>query len=106
CLVCSTFFRRWLTEQGENPDALELNDREQDLVALGRQLARDSHGVPDALFARLSAWLTEEHIVTITAFGGLLIAPDVFNNALQVDLDDYLQPFGKPKGSVQEPTPR
>src|ERR1043165_2100330 len=28
CLICSTFFRRWLTEQGENPDALVLSPRE------------------------------------------------------------------------------
>src|SRR4051812_2256877 len=27
CLVCSTFFRRWLSEQGENPDALALSGR-------------------------------------------------------------------------------
>src|SRR5581483_12330864 len=24
CLVCSTFFRRWLEESGEDPDALRL----------------------------------------------------------------------------------
>ena len=29
----------------------------------------------------------------LTAFGGLMIATNVFNNALQVELDDYLQPF-------------
>jgi alkylhydroperoxidase family enzyme len=99
CLVCSTFFRRWLTEQGDDPDALQLNDRERILVEYGRQLALDAHGVSDALFARLSGWLTEEQIVTITAFGGLMIATNVFNNALQVDLDDYLHPFRKPQAT-------
>ncbi|MGD9723660.1 MAG: carboxymuconolactone decarboxylase family protein [Pirellulales bacterium] len=93
CLVCSTFFRRWLTEQGEDPDALQLNDREQDIVDYGRQLARDAHGVSDALFSRLSTWLDAEPLVALTAFGGMMIATNVFNNALQVNLDDYLQPF-------------
>ncbi|HEX3725883.1 MAG TPA: hypothetical protein VHV08_06555 [Pirellulales bacterium] len=93
CLVCSTFFRRWLTEQGENPDSLALSAHEQDLVEYGKQLARDAHGISDALFARLSNWLSAEQIVALTAFGGLMIATNVFNNALQIDLDDYLHAF-------------
>ncbi len=93
CLICSTFFRRWLSEQGENPDALVLNDREQALVEFGRQLVVDAHKVSDQLFARLASWLTPDQIVALTAFGGMMIATNIFNNALQVDLDDYLQPF-------------
>jgi alkylhydroperoxidase family enzyme len=93
CLICSTFFRRWLAEQGENPDQLILDEQEQTLVDYGRQLVVDANRVSDALYAKLAAWLTPEQIVNLTAFGGLMIATNVFNNALQVDLDDYLQPF-------------
>ena len=100
CLICSTFFRRWLTEQGEDPDALDLDPREQAVVEYGRQLARDAHGVSDALFARLSGWLGPDEMVALTAFGGMMIATNVFNNALGVDLDDYLQPFRKPAGEL------
>jgi alkylhydroperoxidase family enzyme len=104
CLVCSTFFRRWLVEQGENPDAPLLDEREQAIVDYGRQLARDAHGVSQRLFARLAQWLTPEQIVALTAFGGLMIATNVFNNALQVDLDDYLQPFQRPADHVHRST--
>jgi alkylhydroperoxidase family enzyme len=103
CLVCTTFFRRWLAEQGDNPDAVSLNERERDLVAFGRQLVRDAHGVSDALFARLAAWLSPDQLVALTAFGGMMIATNVFNNALQVDLDAYLQPFRKPASSPAPP---
>jgi alkylhydroperoxidase family enzyme len=95
CLICSTFFRRWLTEQGENPDALKLDERERDIEAYGRQLVKNAHLVPDELFARLRSWLSEEQLVALTAFGGMMIATNIFNNAIQVDLDDYLQPFRK-----------
>ena len=95
CLICSTFFRRWLTEAGEDPDRLRLDDREQALVEFGRQLARDANGVSDELYGRLARFLQPEQIVALTAFGGLMIATNVFNNALKVDLDDYLQPFRK-----------
>lgn len=95
CLICSTFFRRWLRESGADPDLLQLEDRERALVAFGRQLARDANGVSDTLYADLAHHFTPEQIVTLTAFGGLMIATNIFNNALKVDLDEYLVPFRK-----------
>jgi alkylhydroperoxidase family enzyme len=95
CLICSTFFRRLLAEAGENPDALVLDDREQTVAEYGRQLARDPNGVSDELYGNLARYFQPAQIVTLTAFGGLMIATNVFNNALRVDLDDYLQPFRK-----------
>jgi hypothetical protein len=93
CIVCSTFFRRLLIESGEDPAALSLDDWEQTVVEYGQQLATDPIGVSDALFSRLSARLEPEQIVALTAFGGLMVATNLFNNALKVDLDDYLLPY-------------
>jgi alkylhydroperoxidase family enzyme len=95
CLICSTFFRRWLIESGDDPDAPALNEREQTLIEFGRQLARDANAVSDDLFARLRSFLEPAQLVTLTAFGGLMIATNVFNNALRVDLDEYLFPYRK-----------
>jgi alkylhydroperoxidase family enzyme len=95
CLVCSTFFRRILIDSGEDPNDLQLDDWEQTVVAFGRQLAVDPHGVSDELYARLAARLRPEQIVALTAFGGLMVATNLFNNALRVDLDDYLEPYRK-----------
>ncbi len=95
CLICSTFFRRMLVAAGEDPDALHLDERDEIVVAYARQLARDPNGVTDELFARLAHFFQPEQIVALTAFGGLMIATNVFNNALRVDLDEYLWPFRK-----------
>jgi alkylhydroperoxidase family enzyme len=95
CLICSTFFRRILIEVGENPDQLRFDGREQAVVDYGRQLARDANQVGDELFDRLSAYFAPAQVVALTAFGGLMIATNVFNNALQVDLDEYLHPYRK-----------
>ena len=95
CLVCSTFFRRLLIDAGENPDSLQLDAWEQTIVAYGRQLAVDPHGVSDELFGRLADRLEPDQIVALTAFGGLMVATNLFNNALQVDLDDYLLSYRK-----------
>ena len=37
CLICSTFFRRILIEAGEDPDELELDEREEAVVEFGRR---------------------------------------------------------------------
>jgi alkylhydroperoxidase family enzyme len=95
CLICSTFFRRLLIESGEDPAALKLDDWEQTVVDYGQQLAADPNAVSDALFSRLSARLDPSQIVALTAFGGLMVATNLFNNALQLDLDDYLLPYRK-----------
>jgi len=95
CLVCSTFFRRILIDAGEDPGHLQLDDWEQTIVAFGRQLAVDPHGVSDELFDRLAARLQPDQIVALTAFGGLMVATNLFNNALRVDLDEYLEPYRK-----------
>ena len=97
CLVCSTFFRRILIEWGEDPESLVLDDWERTVVEYGRQLAIDPHGVSDELFARLAARLRPDQIVTLTAFGGLMVATNLFNNALRVDLDDYLLRYRRDK---------
>src|SRR5260370_15907010 len=41
CLICSTFFRRLLIDDRENPDDLRLDERERTVVEHGPQLARD-----------------------------------------------------------------
>lgn len=93
CLICSTFFRRMLIEAGEKPDHLALDEREQAVVDYGRQLARDANGVSDELYGRLARFLEPAQMVALTAFGGMMIATNIFNNALRVDLDEYLQPY-------------
>ncbi len=89
CLVCSTFFRRILIEWGEDPEQPKLDEWEQTVLTYGRQLAIDPHAVSDAIFGRLAARLKSDEIVVLTAFAGLMVATNLFNNALQVDLDDF-----------------
>ncbi|MDQ3138526.1 MAG: hypothetical protein M3Q93_13195 [Gemmatimonadota bacterium] len=99
CLICSTFFRRLLAESGEDPDALVLDDRDRVVVTYGRQLGRDAHGVSDAMYAELIRLFTPAQIVALTAFGAIMFATNVFNNALRVDLDGYLEPFRATAGA-------
>jgi alkylhydroperoxidase family enzyme len=93
CLVCSTFFRRILAEAGEDPDDLRLDERERAVVDYGRQLAADPNAVSDELYDLLAGSFAPEQLVALTAFGGMMVATNLFNNALRVDLDEYLLPY-------------
>jgi alkylhydroperoxidase family enzyme len=93
CLICSTFFRRILVEAGEDPDDLHLDGRERVVVDDGCQLATDPNAVSDELYDRLAGCFSPEQVVALTAFGGLMVATNLFNNALRVDLDEYLVPY-------------
>jgi hypothetical protein len=93
CLICSTFFRRLLIDAGEDPSALKLDEFDELIVDLGRRLAADPHSVDDELHAALSARLTSPQIVTLIAFGAIMVATNVFNDAMGVELDDYLERY-------------
>ena len=95
CLVCSTFFRRILIDAGENPDDFALDAREQAVVDFARHLAKPLARVPGDVYARVAALFAEEQLVALTAFGAMMAATNIFNNALDVDLDGYLEPYRK-----------
>jgi alkylhydroperoxidase family enzyme len=95
CLICSTFFRRLLIDAGADPDSFTLNGRETLVAEFGRQLAQPHACVSDDLFDRLSAAFTDEQIVALTAFGAMMVATNIINNALEVPFDDYLDPYKK-----------
>src|SRR5690242_6827068 len=66
CLICSTFFRRILIDWGEDPDALATDELDELIMAFGRQLAIDAHGVGDDLWEPLAALFDEAQLVALT----------------------------------------
>ncbi len=105
CLVCSTYFRRALRESGEDPDNFSLDERERVVVEFGRCLAKPFGRVPESLYAELATYFTDKQIVALTAFGALMVATNVFNNALETELDGYLDPYRKEQAAPAEGAP-
>ena len=91
CLICSTFFRKILKDSGiTDIENFQLTPQQRLLTDYGRALVNDPHHIGDALFSRLKALFHEEQIVLLTAFGAIMAATNLINNALQVPLDGYL----------------
>jgi hypothetical protein len=93
CLICTTFMRRILINWGENPNQLSLDEKGEVLVEFGRTLVRPANRVPDELHQRLAGLFSSEQMVALTAFASLMVATNMINNILEVDLDEYLYEF-------------
>ncbi len=95
CLICSTFFRKILRDSGYDPDKLELDYIEELLLKYGKACVINPANINEELFSRMKTCFSEEQIVLLTAFAGMMIATNLINNALNVDLDDYLELYTK-----------
>ncbi|MCC8022357.1 MAG: hypothetical protein LIO46_01020 [Clostridiales bacterium] len=93
CLICSMFFKKILDDLDIDIRSFQFTQEEQDLVDYGQGLVRDPAHIPPELFDRLKARYTEEQLVALTAFGSMMIATNLINTALHVELDDYLVPY-------------
>ena len=104
CLICTTYMRRILIEWGENPNELKLDARGEVLVEFGRALSRHGNRVPDELYQKLAGFFSPPQIVALTGFAALMVATNIINNVLEVDLDEYLYEYKKPATAVKHGT--
>ncbi|THF62124.1 hypothetical protein [Pseudothauera rhizosphaerae] len=95
CLVCSTFFRRLLIDKGIPPEAFVPTEEEQLLQSLARTFLANGHGVDADAWRRLAERHDTRTLVLLIAFGGLMVANNLFNNLLDVPLDEYLYDYRK-----------
>ncbi len=95
CLICSTFFAQILDEWNIDFEAFHFTEEETAVIDFGRALVSSPHDIPDELFGRLKQFYNEEQIIALTAFGSMMIATNLINTALKVELDEELIPYSK-----------
>lgn len=99
-IVGTTFMRRALIESGDNPDAPTPNDAEALLLEFGTTIATDPKTVPQSIWDGLKAHYTDKTLVDLVAFAGIMIATNVFTDAVGTEIDSelaaYLAPVSAP----------
>lgn len=95
CLVCSTFFRRILIDEGDDPDHLVLTSTEQLLWDLGQAIVLDSAHVNESIYERLNQRFNQKEVIQLMAFAGQMIATNEFVSMAKVDLDVVLYSYQK-----------
>ncbi|MCQ2468064.1 MAG: hypothetical protein MJ166_11155 [Clostridia bacterium] len=93
CLLCSLFFISDLKELGLDADNLVLEENEQILADLGKQIVKDPTAVSDELFESLRKFYNDQEIVAIVGFAAQMQATNNFNSVLRVDVDERLLPL-------------
>ena len=96
CPLCSTFFRKIIIENGENPESLVLNDREQTILAFGSEISKNRGHITNETFNSVKQYFRDEEMVLLIGFAGQMIATNIFSNATETDIDDYLLGYFKP----------
>lgn len=95
CLICSTFFRKILIDSGDDPDNPKISEIESLLIDFGSAICVDPHNIPDEIYDKLKEKFTEEQIVLLIAFAGIMYATNLFNTVAKVPLDDILYKYRK-----------
>lgn len=96
CPLCSTYFRKSIIESGESPEALDVSEEDQRVLDFGAAISRNRGFVDDALFSPIRARFSDREIVVLTAFAGIMIATNIFNNVIGTEIDEYLHSYRKP----------
>ncbi len=93
CPLCTTFFRKIIIQNGERPEDLQLTDDEQHLLNFGAAIAQNRGEVSDEQYEPIRQRFSDQEVVILVAFAGHMIATNLFNNVLDVTIDDYLYPY-------------
>ncbi len=86
CMACSAVFKAFLDEQGIDFDTLIMTPVQQALVSFGRIVADNPHEVFDDQLDELREFFSDEQIVVITALAAMMVASNIFNTVLDVEM--------------------
>lgn len=93
CPLCSTYFRKAIIEAGEKPEELILSSQEQSVIDFGAAIAFNKGFIPDEIYQPIREKFSEEEIVILVAFAGIMMATNIFNNVIHTEIDEYLYPY-------------
>ena len=96
CPLCSTFFRKIIIDSGENPDKLEITETQATILNFGSGIAKHKGNIADRLYNAVAVNYKQNEMVVLTAFAGIMIATNVFNNVLETEIDEYLAEYKSP----------
>ena len=93
CPLCSTFFRKIIIDSGETPEKLDLTEAQKDILEFGSSIAKHKGNIADHLYNAVGGKYSETEMVILTAFAGIMIATNVFNNVIETEIDEYLSGY-------------
>lgn len=93
CPLCTTYFRKIIIDNGEDPESLKLTAEEKDVLDFGAAIASNQGHIEEEIYNKLAKRFNDKEMVVLIAFAGQMIATNVFNNVIETDIDEYLFNF-------------
>ena len=93
CPLCSTFFRKIIIDSGETPEKLDLTESQKNILDFGSNIAKHKGNIADHLYNSVAGMYNKTEMVILTAFAGIMIATNVFNNVIETEIDEYLSAY-------------
>ena len=93
CLICGLFFRKILVDAGEDPENLQLDETERLLLDFGVQITKHPHSIDSGIYDKLRASYTDQQLVQLIAFAGIMYATNLCNTVAKVPLDEVLYSY-------------
>jgi len=93
CPLCSTFFRKIIIDSGETPEKAELTEAQKNILDFGSGIAKQKGNIANDLYNAVATKYNETEMVILTAFAGIMIATNVFNNVIETEIDEYLSAY-------------
>lgn len=90
CPLCTTFFRKIIIDNGENPEDIHFTEHEELIINFGSAIASGSGKIDDTLFEKVRSLYSTSQMVELVAFAGQMIATNIFSNVTETDIDEYL----------------
>ena len=85
CLVCTTYYKKWMESIGIDINHVEYTLEEELVIQYARAIVKDRKHVPAELFDQLKERIGEEGLVVLTTMGMFMIANNYFNDILHVN---------------------
>lgn len=98
CPLCTTFFRKIIIDNGEQPEAIHFTEHEELIMSFGSAIAVERGKIDAILFEKVKNLYSTSQLVELVAFAGQMIATNIFSNVTETDIDEYLltyMPFTK-----------
>src|SRR6186713_557835 len=86
CPLCTTFFRKIIIDNGEDPEDIRFTEDEQMVMDLGSAISLHHGKIDSALFERVSSQYSTAQMVELVAFAGQMVATNIFSNVTETDI--------------------
>lgn len=98
--IAAARYRKQLCDSGVDPAGWEPDERLEFLVFFGTCVVKNKGRIADHIFRQLEKYYSHEELVLLVAYTGQLIALNIFDNVIETEADDYLQPYLQPASAL------